>query len=566
MYVMANEEDEKIDEELLNAFLGSLALEDLRERFKIKPEDFKTRLDLQCYLIALQITATDKEAILPISGKPKTGKSTLGMWIGIKTKEALRKEFHVEISEFDVEKDIHYPPISEDELQEMIDKKPPMMMFDRAIFNDETLVGMGFGTSEIKDLKEGVVVYFSNMKTRKKGYNKFENDVKDIFQKAFIYDLIFTNPLMPEKNYAEFCDIFIKFFDSALIVQCKESAIEDPEKLTKRTVIAGLNQLKTSMNRAKARSKKLFMVNSNKIFKDYDFTDIKDIYPILVVNKKLPFLDYNMMKDDPKVKKLDFVPIILTIEDLKFLISELDTPSDLFAYFKKREEFIKADQIIFMDERELLSYYLMNQESFQPKNVGSRYGVLVGFHEEYKNGRLSDIFAKGKELDKISHWVDDIIKLASKLSEDHENYLKALEEVLKLNRIQRRKLAERAEEKRKKAIDRKGDAWGITLYQDKPDIGFVLYFTPKLDKKTYDFFEGMCITAQYKAKTKKIVGLLETTETIVTKEAGVVPHFRAQFYIERIDPLTPEEEKDLKKGSDMLWGEEQSASFFKFKS
>ena len=141
------------------------------------------------------------------------GKSTLGIWIGIKTKEALRKEFHVDIPEFSVETDIHYPPISEKELMEVINnEKLPMKMFDRAVFDDATLTGIGFDKSEINELKEGVCVYFSNMKTRKRGYNKFENDVKNIFEKSFIYDLIFTNPLMPDKDYKEFCDILIHIF------------------------------------------------------------------------------------------------------------------------------------------------------------------------------------------------------------------------------------------------------------------------------------------------------------------------------------------------------------------
>ena len=328
---MVVEKPEIIDEHLLDAFMGSLALSELRERFKIKPEDFKTRLDLQCYLIALQITATDKDFLIPISGKPKMGKSTLGIWIGIKTKDALRKEFHVDIPEFDVEKDIHYTPISEKELMKIInDEKPSMKMFDRAIFDDATLSGIGFKKSEIKDLKEGVVVYFSNMKTRKRGYNKFENDVKVVFENSFIYDLIFTNPLMPDKDYKEFCDVLITFFDSALIVQCKESALEDPERLTKATIVDGLNQLKTSMNKAKSKSERLFMVNSIKIFKDYVFSDMKRFYPILVVNRKLPFLDYNAINNTPEIKKLDFVPIILSIDDLKFLVSELNTPTDLF--------------------------------------------------------------------------------------------------------------------------------------------------------------------------------------------------------------------------------------------
>ena len=105
------------------------------------------------------------------------------------------------------------------------------------------------------------------------------------------------------------------------------------------------------MNRARAKSEKLFMVNSIKIFKDYNFFDIKKFYPILVVNKKLPFLDYNAINNTPEIKKLDFVPIILSIEDLKFLVSELNTPSDLFTYFDKREGFIRNETTPFANEK-----------------------------------------------------------------------------------------------------------------------------------------------------------------------------------------------------------------------
>ena len=135
------------------------------------------------------------------------------------------------------------------------------------------------------------------MKTHKKGYNKFENEVKGSFRKS----LSFTIPyslirFMPQKNYNEYCDILINFFNSSIICQCKECNIDDLDRLIKATIIDGINQLKTSFNRAKAKNVKLFMVNSIKIFKDYNFSDVKDIYPILIVNKKFPFLDYPFLK------------------------------------------------------------------------------------------------------------------------------------------------------------------------------------------------------------------------------------------------------------------------------
>ncbi len=549
---MSPDDPDYINEELLDRFLSSLNLLEVKERFNIKPEDFQTRLDLQCYLIALQVTATDKDFFIPISGKPKMGKSTLGIWLGLKTVEALRKEFHVEIPEFSIKDDIYYPPISEKEMLEIMNsEKPTLKMFDRVIFEDMTLKGMGVPDSKIKDLKEGTCFYFSNMKTRKKGYNKFENEVKDIFQKSFIYDLIFTNPLMPQKNYSEFCDIIINFFDACVICQCKECNVNDPDRLIKATIIDGISQLKTSLNRAKANSVKLFMLNSVKIFKDYDFSDIKDIYPILIVNKKFPFFDYPFLKTLPEFEKMNFVPIILTEEDLEFLISELNTPADLFAYFKKRETFVKNERRPFQNERELVSYYLLNDRTFEPKYVDSQSGILYGFYNEYKNGKLAELFAKKKELDKVSYWVDDILKGAHLSYEP--NYLMTIEELLKLDRIQRRQLAKRAEEKRQKAIERGVDsqgAWGITTFKENLDVNFVIYFTNKLDDKTKQFFTAMCGATQYKTKAKKVVGIAQTTSD---------PKITMELYFEPKDPPSPTEEEAIKKAVAYFWGEESQS-------
>ena len=556
---MDGEDPEHIDNQLIDGLMSTLGILDLKEQFKVSPKKFKTRLDLQCYLTALKITATDESAFIPINGKPKMGKSTLGIWHGIKTIEALRKEFSINIAEFSVERDIHYPPISENEMKEVMDNvKPPVMMFDRVMFEDNTLLYMGISSSDFEDFREGTCIYFSNMKTRKKNYNEFENKVKNAFQSSFIYDLIFGSPKIPDKNNEEFCDVMIVFFDSILVVQCKESAIEDPERLTKATIVYGLNQLKTSMNRAKNKSVKLFMVNSNKVFKDYRFADVKDVYPILVVNRKLPYLNYNKIKEIPEVKKLDFVPIILTLEDLKFLVEELNTPSDLFAYFKKREKFVMETSMLIENEIELLSYYLLNNNDFNSGYVKSRYGVLSGFYEEYKNGKLSELFIQKKELDKVSYWVDDVLKDAYRSYEP--NYLKAIEELLKLNRVQRRKLAQRVEEKRNKSITYDRDAWGLIIYEEKPDIAFVVYFTPGQHAETRNILESMCMCAQYKTNAKKVVGLGQTT-----KKSDAVPIFNMGIYFEKAEEYTAAEEADLKKLCDGFWGEGVNSKYGEFK-
>lgn len=429
------------------------------------------------------------------------------------------------------------------------------MMFDRVIFGDETLAYMGIKPSEFNDYREGTCVYFSNMKILKKNYNEFENKVKDAFQSSFIYDLIFGNPKMPKKDNEEFCDVLIPFFDSILIVQCKESFISDAEGLSKATIVKGLNQLKTSWNRAKNKSVELFMVNSNKVFKNYKFEGIGDIHPILAVNRKLPYLDYNKIKDVPKIKTLDFIPIILSYDDLKILVTELDTPSDLFAYFKKREEFLTTNTMPIENEIELLSYYLLNNKNFESKFVGNRLGIISGFYEEYKNGRLTELFVQKKELDKVSYWVDDILKNAHLSYEP--DYLKAIEELLKLNRIQRRKLAKIAKDKREKSIAGKHDRWGMTIFGEKLKIAFVVYFTQEFEEKTQPYFYSMCACAQYKTNVEKVIGLAQTTGSNNS-------NYTMGIYFEKGEGYTIEEENALKKLCDGFWGQGTNSSYGEF--
>lgn len=516
-----------------------------KERFKIRPENFATKADMLCYLMALQIVATDEDFIMPFTGKPEFEPARDALGIAARTVEILQKEFHAVIPDFDPKVNVYYQLISEKEvLRRVYKEKLPVMMFDR-VNMEISLKRAGADRKTVGELKEGIVVYFPNMKKHLKGYKKFEDDVRTIIEKAFLYDITFLNPLMPEKNYSEYCDIFIDFFNDCVICQCKEYSRKDPSRLIKRTIVNGLNQLRASVNKAKAKKVKLFMVNSIRKFNDYNFADIKNIYPILIVNKKPPFFDFGALKKEyPELNKLTFMPIILSTDELNFLVQELDTPSDLFAYFKKREVVVRQSKLAFKDEIELLSYYLLNLKSFEPVIVGTRYSVLVGFYEEYKKGRASKWFTKKKELDKVSYWVDEFIK--GSYTSGELNYLKGIEYVLKLNRIQRRRLAQKAEEKRSLAIVGKRDRWGLIIFGEMPDVAFVVYFTPKFGDLTQSWLYLLGTSAQYKTDVKRVVCLAETTQN--------KRHLRAGFYFEKVDDYTAEEEELIKKQCDGIWG------------
>ena len=79
-------------------------------------------------------------------------------------------------------------------------------MFDTVIFDDPRtlqLAGIDPVISKIPKFIKGNVLYVSNMKNKKRGFNKFENDVKDILVNSFLYDTIFMNPVRTnlERNF-----------------------------------------------------------------------------------------------------------------------------------------------------------------------------------------------------------------------------------------------------------------------------------------------------------------------------------------------------------------------------
>jgi len=337
--------------------------------------------------------------------------------------------------------------------------------------------------------------------------NCLENKTKNEFTKAFIYDIIFPNPKIVSSN-KEFCDILIDFFNDLVIIQCKECLNSDPRRVTKRTIVDGLNQLRSSVNRAKEKNIEISMFNEIQGRRSYDFKNLNKIYPILIVNEKTPFISYNFLRDIyPELKKLTFIPVIITFDDLKFMIQELDTPKDFFNYLEKREEIIRTDKIFFENEIELLSYYLLTMRTFEQDNFSEKPDVIFlnNIKSAYREGKISEIIKKRNELDYVSYWVDDLLQRLFLSNE--KNYLKIAKELSNLSRFERRSLAEASMEKCGQAFKENRDTYRLFKLTEDSEVAFVFYFTKKPLDMRNERLGHLCMTARYKLKVKKIIGI-----------------------------------------------------------
>lgn len=542
---------EKITEDTLNNLLDVVDKDgDIREKFKIKPENFKTKFDLICYLNALKLVTTEEDTILPFLGPPSVGKSLSAISMAIRMIEILKTEFYANIPDFNIEKDIEYKQISPQEMAiKMKEESHLFMIFDRVLLQNRDVEEFGF-PAELRKNPEGTWLYFTNMKNKLHGYKKFEGDVKNLLLKTFIYDIIFLNPVI-NSSKKEFSDILITFFGSDLIIQCKESNLADQSRLIKSTIVAGLKQLNTSVNRVNKRDVKLSMVNSNKIYKDYDFSEVVDIYPLLIVNKKPQFFSYeDLKKEYPFLNKLNFFPIILTYDELNFVLTELDTPKDLFRYLKGREAALKTGKILFKDEIQLFLFYLLNNKSFKLDTLLEYEKTLrlENILNIYEQSETYLLYLKKRDIDKVSYDIDKFIRHLH-LS-DQPNYLEMAEELSKLDRNERRYLAQQAYQKREQSIKDKRRSWRMFYLDNNPDVCFVLYFTNQPEKETVDFLFLLCATAKYITKTKKVIGLAQTT----FYELYLL--FNVACILTRIEPYTPKEEASIKEIADEYWSKD----------
>lgn len=388
--------------------------------------------------------------------------------------------------------------------------------------------------------------------------NNFEQEVKENLLNAFIYDLVFSNPQIINSN-KEFCDLLIHFFGDYLLIQCKECKLEDEERLTKNTIFDGLNQLRATVNRA--RNKQVQVFNEIQGEKIYDFSDLKQIYPILVVNKKVPFISYNYLREKyPKLNKLGFIPIIIDIEDLRFILSELDTPKDLFDYFQKREDVIATDRIWCENERELFSYYMLNIRSFNSDKIPPKSQVILNdLIGVYQKGEIGKLFKRKKKLEKVSYWVDSLLRRMFLGGE--KEYLKACEILIKLNRVERRVLAENAMEKSAKAYKEYKDTWRLFKFSADDDVVYVMFFSRKSLKKRNENLMRIAVMGKYQTNSKKVFGIAQ--EPVESKDKYSVT-FDSIMFLEGDEYLKYLQKNILDEGLKYTFGQPYTKNFSEF--
>jgi hypothetical protein len=380
------------------------------------------------------------------------------------------------------------------------------------------------------------------------GNNEFEDEVKHAFLNTFIWDLIYSNPKI-KSDKTEFADHIIDFFDSCLIIQCKCCSTKDDDRFIKRTLVHGLNQLKTSVNRAKGNNIEVEAYNEILGKKDIDFRKFKRIYPILIVNDKFPFLDYKYLKEAyPELNKLKFTPLILSYEDLLDLLTALDTPIDLFDYLEKREEVAESGRIFYENEKELLAYYVLNNRSFYKENVAKNAFIMLNDVKNYLiEGDIAEIFKKKKDLENKSYYVDSLISTMFMAQE--ERYLKPLERLIKLDRFRRRMLADAIFEKISIAKTEKRDAWRMVMFDENDPVAYVIYVSPKdLEYRNQNMLAYM-ITAKYRTKVKEIIAISPP----IIKSNKL--EYNSVAYLDNDEPLKLMGEAMIQSLAKLHWGE-----------
>jgi len=109
---------------------------------------------------------------------------------------------------------------------------------------------------------------------------------------------------------------------------------------------------------------------------------------------------------------------VLDSHNLPIILTELDTFSDLSAYFDAKSEAIEQyDFLQYCGEEDLLAHYFSNFDSKRKRHfIGTKdktiNSVLIG-EGEWKDFQQSDVYRRRKEADRESYLWDSIIQITS---------------------------------------------------------------------------------------------------------------------------------------------------------
>jgi len=351
---------------------------------------------------------------------------------------------------------------------------------------------------------------FGNLKNEKGKIA--EKKSKEYLEHSFLKDFIFFNPKFKSgSSEKELADLILVYFDTLIIIQCKSKEYtDDIEKYIRKTVKEACDQLKGSFNRL---TNPKFNVEFNNIRRGtvkWNCSKIKRIYSFVILEQDYPIVNYNLtVSIYPEIKSLKFTPQIFDLNDLKYLMQLLNTPSDFFKYVDEREKIVTNSAYKMHSEKELFGFYFSNNREITIFEEHPETSLVIfdgSFSEAIDKGDLADKLKQKIELDRDSYFIDKI------LDEMHTTkspeYLMIMEELVKLSRFERRVLGKAAVEKAFEVAKRNPKiGWRFIIHPSNKSLGFVFVFSDLPRENAKILLQNVSCSIKYKMKLKKVIGI-----------------------------------------------------------
>lgn len=274
---------------------------------------------------------------------------------------------------------------------------------------------------------------------RSEGINETENALALLCDNVFLK--LWSYPNLYNGKGQELCDALIVFENQIFIFSVKDIKFDETKKRKlawqrwkKKAINKSIEQVNGAERLIKKHPDKIFLdMNCTKPFPfKIDASSLK-IYKIIVahgvenackndsinnINGSLgiSYIDekFNDGKERPFMLTLNRNDIIHVLDsyNLDIILRELDTISDLSAYFEFKEELIKKTPLMYCGEEDLLASYIEKFTVKKPE-VPDDCGVLFVREGGWQKIVNSEGYQKWKKLNEPSYFWDNLLQLAS---------------------------------------------------------------------------------------------------------------------------------------------------------
>ncbi len=386
-----------------------------------------------------------------------------------------------------------------------------------------------------------------------KGYFA-EDKAETILEQSFLKDFIFRNPKFKIGNHKkekELADFVISFFDTLIIVQCKnKKETDNMNRYIRKTVGEATEQLSSSYNRLLNPQLEITLENKRQGRIILNKKEIKKVFTLIILEENYPIANYNLAKEIiPDIDSYKFKPQIINSNDLFNLLKLLDTPTDFFNYLNEREKVVTNSAYKYHNEKELFALYLQSDRKITLFDHIENPSLIMldgSFSEELDHGELNKKFNQKIRLDKNSYFID--MMLDEMHTTDSKDYLLIMEEFVKLHRFQRRVIGDSIVEKAFEVAKRsKKMGWRCIQNPNNVSMGFVFVISDLPRDKARVLLNNASTSAKYKMKWDKVIG-------IGTTPPGVEGHYFDFLYEDR-EYVYPDE--NMENYVKFFWGELQ---------